>query len=124
MNRSGDAARAILDYYHLETTDVLVVQDEMDYTVGKWSFLKSGGAAGHNGIASIHEQLGAQAIARLRIGIGRPTPPITKETYVLSRFSAEEERVLQKDVIPHALEAMQDWCANGIDKAMNTWNGV
>ncbi len=110
MNLSGEAVRALVDYYHIATSDILIVQDEMDYSVGKWAYLKNGSSAGHNGIASIHEALGTQAVTRLRIGIGRPTPPIAKETYVLSRFTAEEERVLQHDIIPPVIQSIQDWC--------------
>lgn len=123
MNHSGTAALAIKQFFKIPLEHILIVHDEMDYAVGKFAFTKSGGPAGHNGVASIQERLGTQDIARLRIGIGRPVPPLAKEDFVLQPFSPEEAAVL-KDVFPSAEKAIQDWAAEGIDAAMNSWNGV
>jgi PTH1 family peptidyl-tRNA hydrolase len=123
MNRSGDAALALFQFYKLSLSDLLIVHDEMDFAMGKFAFTKSGGAAGHNGVASIQERLGTHTINRLRLGIGRPVPPLKKEDYVLQRFTADEENILQ-EVYPKAENALTDWVSFGIDKAMNSWNGV
>jgi peptidyl-tRNA hydrolase, PTH1 family len=76
MNLSGEALRAISSYYKIAPEDILVIHDEMDLSPGSLAFLAKGGPAGHNGIISIHEQMGRTDIARLRLGVGRPAPPI------------------------------------------------
>jgi PTH1 family peptidyl-tRNA hydrolase len=101
----------------------LIVHDEMDFPLGKLAFLGEGGAAGHNGVSSIHQQLGTEQVARLRLGIGRPAAPITKEDYVLQSFIKDEAKIA-KTIIDHASEAIKDWIEHGIAEAMNKWNGL
>ena len=122
MNLSGQAVRSVCDFYTLDLSDVLIVHDEMDYPFLKLAFCAEGGAAGHNGIRSIQECFGSEKIARLRVGIGRPIDAIAKEDYVLQRFSADE-RLKVQEVIDRAVLALADWCALGIERAMNKWNG-
>ena len=123
MNASGEAVALLKNYYKLTVSDILIVQDEMDFIVGKFAFLKKGGPAGHNGLISIQEQLATTDIARLRIGIGRPTPPVSAEAYVLQLFHPQEQSTLKK-LFPKLEDALKDWAIHGIDKTMNTWNGV
>lgn len=91
MNLSGEAATALLSFYKLTPEDLLIVHDEMDLEPGRIQLKPAGsGPAGHNGVASIQEQLGTKQIARLRLGIGRPehaTQPT--EDYVLGPLSTE-----------------------------------
>lgn len=117
MNRSGDAARALMTYYKLDIADILVVQDDMDIDPGQMTFFAHGGAAGHNGIASIIQVLGTNAFARLRIGIGRPPYEYEKEDWVLGRMDP-----LTVQATTHATEAIMDWVTCGIANAMNRWN--
>lgn len=123
MNESGEAVRLLQQFYKIPLEDMLIVQDEMDFAPGIFAFLAKGGPAGHNGIISIQEKLGSDAIARLRLGIGRPTPPMTKEAYVLGRPVDNEEAIFQK-MRERSEKAIFDWATLGLDKAMNTWNGV
>ncbi|MEN9558624.1 MAG: aminoacyl-tRNA hydrolase [Candidatus Parcubacteria bacterium] len=118
MNLSGDAAAALLSFYKLSPADILIVHDEMDLEPLRLQFKANGGTAGHNGLASIVERLGTEAVARLRIGIGRPsTPNIPNDGYVLGKLSPENT--------PNALDiiaAMRDWIEGGTDHAMQRWN--
>lgn len=123
MNRSGEALRALLAFYKVDHSQVLVAQDEMDYALGKQAFSAQGGPAGHNGIRSIQEQLGTEQIARLRLGIGRPTGQLPKEEFVLQRFAKEEQPVVER-VLSSSVKAMEDWIEQGTVKAMNTWNAI
>lgn len=123
MNASGDCVLAIKQFYKLATADVLIIQDEMDFAPGTFALLAKGGPAGHNGISSIHERLGSTEIHRLRIGIGRALLPMTKEDYVLGRFPNEEADKIQQ-VMQKLPDVVQDWINHGVDKTMNTWNGV
>ena len=114
---------ALVSYYHVTHADVLIVQDEMDYPLGKFAFAAAGGAAGHNGIGSIHTLLGTKEIGRLRLGIGRPQGPLKAQDYVLQAFS-DEERGTLTPVLETATKAIQDWITLGLTATMNSWNGV
>lgn len=123
MNASGNAVRALMNYFHCSSNDVLIIQDEMDFAPGVFALLAKGSPAGHNGITSIHEQLQTTNVNRLRIGIGRPVAPIKKEDYVLGRFTEAELDQLQP-VLKHIPDIIEHWITQGVDKTMNAWNGV
>lgn len=123
MNLSGRAVLAVKQYYKIETENVLIVHDEMDYAFGRVGFLAKGSAAGHNGIKSIQEILGTPAVARCRFGVGRPDSPIPMHEYVLQRFSSEEQKILPAK-IEHATNAINTWITSGLTYTMNQWNGV
>ncbi len=117
MNNSGDAAAALVSFYKVAPEDVLVVHDEMDLPPGRFKFTGEGGPAGHNGVEDIQAKLGTDKIARLRIGIGRPTIDYSTTDYVLDRLSPENT--------PNPLDtvsAMRDWIEGGLEKASNRWN--
>lgn len=119
MNLSGDAVQSLTSYTHIPPQEILVVHDEMDLTPGRMSFKRGGGDSGHNGIASIIERLGTNQFARLRIGIGRPTPPITSEDWVLGKIDPATLKEIER-----APDAIQDWIALGTERAMNQWNRI
>ncbi|MBP6944600.1 aminoacyl-tRNA hydrolase [Patescibacteria group bacterium] len=123
MNRSGEALKAVMSFYKVDLSQVLIVHDEMDYALGKQAFCAQAGPAGHNGIRSIQEQLGTEQGARLRLGIGRPTGQLPKEEFVLQRFSGEEQPIVEK-ILSSSVNAMEDWIKHGTEKAMNIWNAV
>jgi len=100
----------------------LIVHDEMDYAPGIFAFSIGSGPAGHNGVESVQEALGTKEVARLRIGVGRPTVE-AKEDYVLGRPSASDRKLIN-GVTEDVCNAMQDWVIQGLTKAMNTWNGL
>lgn len=117
MNLSGETVRGLASYYKVAMEDILIVQDEMDLEPGMLAFIAKGGAAGHNGIISIQEAMGTDSIARLRIGVGRPTPPIAKEDWVLGKIDEASQETTKRAAL-----AMNDWITNGLEKAMNEWN--
>lgn len=94
MNESGRAVRAILDYYQLAPTSLIVIHDDLDLAPGTLRTTDSSRAAGHNGVQDIIDVLGTQDFFRIRIGIGRPVEVegvcMPSHDYVLGRFSAEE----------------------------------
>src|SRR5512133_1263910 len=91
MNLSGDAVQAISSFYKIPPEQILIIQDEMDFDEGRIQFKANGGHAGHNGIRNLQERLGTQEIPRLRIGIGKPTPPIAPEDWVLGKLSSHDD---------------------------------
>ncbi len=123
MNESGRTVLALKQFYKVDFSDILIVHDDMDFAVGEMMFVKKAGDAGHNGVASIQEKLGTTDVPRLRLGIGRPIAPMQKEDFVLQKFPVDEKELVEK-IIHSAVSAIKDWIVLGIDKAMNTWNGV
>lgn len=121
MNDSGATVHSLLSYYKQDPQNLLIIHDEMDLPPGRLAFLAKGGAAGHNGISDIQQRLGANTIPRLRLGVGRPTPPIAKEDWVLGRPSAEDRALIEKTTAD-AADATKDWLTQGLSKAMNIWN--
>ena len=123
MNLSGQAVQAIASFYKIPVENILILQDEMDVELGKAKFTAKGGVAGHNGIASIHQVLGTNEVARFRIGVSRPTGRIKVEDYVLQRFPKDEEQILNKQA-GIFLDALDSWVKEGLTKASSSWNGV
>lgn len=104
MNLSGISVGELCNFYKIKASSLLVVHDEVELPLATISLKYSGGLAGHNGLRSIKEAMGSQDFWRLRIGIGRPAPKTEKNvdmaSYVLSRFSPEEEDALYRNMTP------------------------
>ena len=78
MNKSGDAIKAIMDWYGIEINQLLIIIDDIDLPFGKIRMKLKGGSGGHNGLKSIINQLKSEEFTRIRIGIGSP-PSIDDE---------------------------------------------
>lgn len=89
MNRSGQSVGEAMRFYKLDSTDVVVFHDELDLAPGKVRVKAGGGHAGHNGLRSIHDHIGA-AYDRVRLGIGHPGRKEMVSAYVLSDFAKSE----------------------------------
>ena len=120
MNLSGEAVRAVADYYKIEVNDILVVFDDLSLELGKIRFRPNGSDGGHNGIKSVIQHMGTKDIARLKIGIG-PQPSIPSEVFVLQNFSKEELEKL-KETLSIAKEAIACYFTDGIQAAQNKYN--
>ncbi len=101
MNNSGDAVRAIVDWYKIDLDQIFIIVDDKDLPLGKIRFRKKGSSGGHNGLKSIIEKLRTQNFNRIRIGIG--SPPLLKGkknlniiSHVLGNISLEEKEILDK----------------------------
>ena len=95
MNNSGMCIRELLEYFKIESQDVIVFHDDLDIDFGKIKAKFGGTSAGHNGIASIDKFIGKD-YSRVRIGIGRPNSKTSTSEYVLKDFSEEEKQDLEK----------------------------
>lgn len=120
MNRSGEAARALLQRYPLEPARLLVIVDDVALPPGKIRVRPSGSDGGHNGLESIIQCLGTQAFPRVRVGIGSP-PPGQMVEYVLSRFSPQEQPIIE-EALQRAADAVEVAIAEGVQAAMNRFN--
>ena len=120
MNLSGEAVRAVMDYYKIQVEDILVVYDDISLDLGKIRFRANGSDGGHNGIKSVIQHLGTNNIARLKIGIG-PQPNLPSEVFVLQNFSKEELEIL-KTVLSTAKSGIGCFFNEGIAAAQNQFN--
>jgi PTH1 family peptidyl-tRNA hydrolase len=120
MNRSGEAARALLQRYTRDTSHLLVVVDDVALPLGRIRIRPSGSDGGHNGLESIIQCVGTQAFPRVRVGIGSP-PPGQMVEYVLSRFAPPEQPVID-EALQRAADAVEAIIAEGVQAAMNRFN--
>lgn len=112
MNESGRSIRAALDFYKLTPQDVTVFYDELDLAPFKIKVKRGGGAAGHNGIRSTIDHIGAD-FRRVRLGIGHPGHKDKVTGHVLGNFAKSEIDPLA-DMLG-AIAAEADWLAKGDD---------
>jgi len=122
MNLSGPAVKALAYFFRLDTKDLLVIHDDIDIVFGKIKIKQKGGDGGHNGVRSLIEACGSGGFARVRVGIGRPQPRQEVKAYVLGRFDAGQEGLLD-DVITMAQDAVETILIEGLSEAMNRFHG-
>lgn len=123
MNASGEAVRAVTDYYSVPLGRLLVVVDDADLPLGELRLRGRGSSGGHHGLESIEQHLGSREFARLRIGIGRQADAREITDHVLGRFSAAETALIEES-LDVAAEQVDCWLDAGIGKAMSQFNGV
>ena len=121
MNRSGSAVAGLMQFYKAEHRDLLVVLDDMALDLGQLRFRAGGSSGGHRGLADVLTALGSEQVPRLRIGIGAAPGQMDGADYVLTRFGADEQDVIQA-ALGRAAQAVEDWIAVGLDGAMDTYN--
>lgn len=122
MNLSGQAVGSLLRFYKIPLGQLLVIHDDLDLPLGTLRLRPGGGSAGQRGLASTIQQLGTQDFPRLRLGIGRPPGQMDSADYVLQDFSSAERDVLRL-VLERSIAAAQTFIAQGLEKAMNEFNG-
>ncbi|MFD2923456.1 aminoacyl-tRNA hydrolase [Halobacillus naozhouensis] len=121
MNLSGDSLRLFMDYYGIEEEDVLVIYDDLDLPPGRIRLRQKGGHGGHNGIRSIIDQLGTKGFKRLRVGVGRPSVPMSVVDYVLGTFDKDQQEHVQ-EAINQSVKACEAWFEQPFAEVMNTFN--
>ena len=126
MNNSGDAVRAIVDWYKIDLNQIFIIVDDKDLPLGKIRFRKRGSSGGHNGLQSIIEKLQTNEFNRKRIGIG--WPPSIKGisnfntiSHVLGNISQEEKTVLDK-VYGRVIESLEQLNTKKEEYIMNELN--
>ena len=122
MNLSGQSAQGLIHFYKLSLSNVLIAHDDLDLPFGTLRMRPGGGPGGQKGLASTIEQLGTQDIPRLRLGIGRPPGRMDPAAYVLQDFSRDEMKELSS-ILDRAADAVLTFVTDGLDKAMNKFNG-
>jgi PTH1 family peptidyl-tRNA hydrolase len=120
MNLSGGPIKGLAARYGFATEDILVIHDELDLPAGTIKLKWGGGHAGHNGLRSLHQSIGAD-YARLRVGIGRPPGRMPPHAYVLERMSGaelEEFEVTCARAVPVVCMVLEE----GLARAMSEYN--
>jgi PTH1 family peptidyl-tRNA hydrolase len=92
-------------------------------SVGTIRIRPDGGSAGQKGMTSTIDRLGTNEFPRLRLGIGRPPGQMQTPDYVLQNFS-KDELILLSETLDRAVEAALIWVTDGLNAAMNKYNGI
>lgn len=93
MNESGASVQKAAAFFRIPPARICVVHDDLELPYGTVGLKKGGGTAGHKGLRSVHNSLGSADFYRFRLGISRPARG-SVSSYVLSRFTPEEEALL------------------------------
>ena len=122
MNLSGEAVRAVIDYYKVdEEEELMVIYDDISLDVGQLRVRKKGSAGGHNGIKNIIAHLGHDTFQRIKIGVGEKPKGYDLADYVLGHFSKEDLATL-KEGMERVDGAVNLMLQGDIDEAMNRYN--
>ena len=129
MNNSGDAVKAIVDWYKIDLEQLFIIVDDLYLPIGKIRFRKKGGSGGHNGLKSIIQNLQTQNFNRIRVGIGSPKKIQQSSSYdvishVLGNISSEEKLILDRVYlkINKSLEQLNTKTEDYIMSELNTFN--
>ena len=123
MNLSGQAVSSLVRFYKVPLEQMLVIHDDLDLPFETLRLRPEGSSGGQKGLASIIEKLSTDKFPRLRIGIGRPSGRMDSADYVLQDFPAAESAILPQ-LIDRACQAVLTFIDDGVEAAMNQYNGV
>lgn len=122
MNLSGESLREIVDYYHLDPEEeVIVISDDISLDPGQIRIRKKGSAGGHNGLKNIILHLGTEGFSRIKMGVGEKPKQFDLKDWVLGRFAGEDKKNLD-EAIANAMEALLLMMSDRTDDAMNRYN--
>lgn len=123
MNLSGESIRAVMDFYKIDPEEeLIVVYDDISLDPGKLRVRGKGSAGGHNGIKNIILHTGGQKFPRVRVGVGQKPEGYDLADYVLGHFSKEDQKLME-EAFKEAGNAVVSIITEGLDAAMNKFNG-
>ena len=124
MNLSGRSVLQLSAYFSIPPQKIIVLFDDISLEPGRLRIRADGSAGGHNGIKSIIQELGSQTFPRVKIGVGaKPHPDYDLADWVLSSFSAQEEKALTVS-LPNAADAVLAIIDSSVPEAANKFNGT
>ena len=121
MNNSGNAVGEFVRYFNILASDILVIQDDLDLSVGNYKLKVHSSSGGHNGIKNIIAMTGTQNFMRIKVGVGEKPAGWDLADHVLGRFD-KEDRAKVDDAIKDAVDAAVLMMQGDVDKAMNEFN--
>jgi PTH1 family peptidyl-tRNA hydrolase len=120
-NGSGECVSAVLGYYKVPPSRLIVVHDELDLVSGRLQLKRGGSDAGNRGVRSVQQSLGTNDFIRIRIGLNRPPGERDSKDYLLEGMSAQARADLESS-IQRAAEAVEAIIAEGLERAMQRFN--
>lgn len=120
MNLSGNVVQKFINFYKIDTKDLLVIHDDLDLPVGKFRIKINSSSGGHNGIKDIISCLNTNEFVRLKIGISQNRNIDTKD-YVLGKFSKSDLEIIDKNNNAYK-EIIENFNYNNIELLMNKYN--
>lgn len=123
MNDSGGPVKALMSFYDVDVSHLVVAHDELDLPLGRLRVKQGGGDNGHNGLRSIRAALGSGDFLRVRLGIGRPPGRQDPAAFVLKSFSTGE-RSEAEVMAEEAADAIDVLVTRGLAAAQNAFNGA
>ena len=120
-NGSGECLSAILGYYKVPPSQLIVVHDELDLESGRLRLKRGGSDAGNRGVRSVEQSLSTPDFIRIRVGVSRPPGERESKDYLLESMSPEARASLDAS-IQRAAEAVEAIIAEGLDRAMGRFN--
>ncbi len=121
MNLSGKAVQQALAFYKISISDLLVICDDVNLPLGAVRIRPDGSDGGQNGLKDIIETLGKNTFARLRFGVGAPKHRGELSDYVLSKFTEEEQSMVQEAIV-HCVQASRSFIEHGVSITMSRFN--
>lgn len=122
MNNSGEAVRALSDYYQIPPERIIILHDDIDVDFGVLRIRPTGGHGGQNGMRSILHHMGTKDMIRVKMGVGRPPGKMRPSDFVLHDFLPEEINTAQT-MIEQAADAVELWLTQDLNTAMSQYNG-
>lgn len=123
MNESGSSVSSLIYFYKIYPANVVVIHDDMDIPLGEIKVVYDRGSAGHKGVESIIKEFNSNQFLRIRVGIqpgkGKPNSP---EKFVLKKFGKDEKEIIDA-AIEKAADALDLLTREGVERAMNEYNG-
>ena len=126
MNKSGDAVRAIVDWYKIDLDQLFIIVDDIDIPLGSIRYRKKGSSGGHNGLKNIINQLHTENFNRIRIGIGSPhniekSKNLNTISHVLGNISPKENLILE-NVYNELIKSLEQLNSKNEDYIINELN--
>lgn len=120
MNESGKSVKQLISNTEAKMADLVIIHDDIDLPIGKIKIIKDRGSAGHKGVESIIKNIGNDGLIRFRIGIG-PKNKTEAKKIVLKNFSEKEQKIIN-EIMQKAVNALDLFVKEGLDKTMNEYN--
>ncbi len=121
MNNSGKVIKGMLDYYKIDISDLLIIQDDKDQKIGDYKIVFKSGHGGQNGIRDIIDNLNSNEFVRLKVGIGSDEK-IDTGNYVLGNWTSEQKEVITNDLHKY-VNIAKDFVDLDFIELTNKYNG-
>ena len=121
MNLSGEVIKDYVQFFKIPISDILIIYDDLDTSVGTYRLRYQGSSGGHNGIKNIEQHLQTKEYKRIKFGISNNKKLDTKD-YVLGNFSGEEKEIMNK-TLDKIVDIFKDYPKMTFENLMNKYNG-